>query len=52
MNSSVGSTGRVYIHEIKPSAKKFLERSASRGFTPCSATASRVIWLIGTGYER
>ena len=26
--------GRVYIHETRPRAKKFFDRSASRGFTP------------------
>jgi hypothetical protein len=44
---NVGSTGRVYIHDTRPSAKKFFERSASRGFTPSGVTASFVIDVIG-----
>ncbi len=47
---SVGSTGRVYIHDTRPSAKKFFERSASRGFTPRGAVASFVSEVIGTSY--
>jgi len=43
----VGSLGRVYIQLISPSAKKFFERSASRGFTPSGATASLVSEVIG-----
>ena len=46
-----GSVGRLYIHEINPSAKKFLERSASRGFTPSGLVASIVIEVIGTSYD-
>ncbi len=34
MNSIVRSVGRWYSHDISPSAKKFFERSASRGVTP------------------
>ena len=45
---SVSSTGRVYIHDTRPSAKKFFERSASRGFTPSGSTARRVRLDIGT----
>ena len=52
IHSIVGSTGRVYIHEMRPSAKKFLERSASRGFTPSSFVASSVIDVIGTWITR
>src|SRR5262245_47277332 len=48
IQSSVGSTGRVYIHEISPRAKKFFDRSASRGFTPRSLHASSVRAVIGT----
>ena len=48
IHSSVGSIGRVYIHEISPRAKKFFERSASRGFTPSSLVASSVSDVIGT----
>ena len=44
----VDSTGRVYIHEITPSAKKFFERSASRGLAPVSLVASMVSEVIGT----
>ena len=44
----VGSTGRVYIQEMSPSAKKFFERSASRGFTPRSLHDSSVRLVIGT----
>jgi hypothetical protein len=48
IHSSVGSTGRVYIHEIRPRAKKFLDRSASRGLTPSGVTAPLVSEVIGT----
>ena len=44
----VGSTGRVYIHEMRPRAKKFFDRSASRGLTPSSLHASSVRLVIGT----
>ena len=44
----VGSVGRVYIQLTRPRAKKFLDRSASRGFTPSGATASFVSDVIGT----
>ncbi len=44
----VGSDGRVYIQLMRPSAKKFLDRSASRGFTPSGATASLVSEVMGT----
>ena len=47
-----GSVGRVYIQQIRPSAKKFFERSASRGFTPSGLVASTVIEVIGTSYTR
>ena len=52
IHSIVGSTGRVYIHEMRPRAKKFFERSASRGFTPSSLHASSVIVVIGTWITR
>src|SRR4029078_986430 len=48
IHSTVGSTGRVYIHEMRPSAKKFFDRSASRGLTPSSLHASSVSEVIGT----
>ena len=48
IQSRVGSIGRVYIHEITPRAKKFLDRSASRGFTSRSAQACLVRLVIGT----
>ncbi len=47
---SVGSSGRVYIQLTRPSAKKFFDRSASRGLTPSGATASLVSEVIGTSY--
>ncbi len=50
IHSSVGSTGRVYIHDTRPSAKKFFERSASRGLTPSGVTAPLVSEVIGTSY--
>ena len=34
IHSTIGSVGRVYIQQMRPSAKKFFERSASRGLTP------------------
>ena len=48
IHSKVGSTGRLYIHETSPKAKKFFERSASLGFTPRSLQASFVKLVIGT----
>ena len=48
IQSISGSVGRVYIQQISPSAKKFFERSASRGFTPSGLVASTVIEVIGT----
>ena len=48
IHSTMGSIGRVYIHDRRPSAKKFFERSASRGFTPRSFVDSSVIDVIGT----
>ena len=48
IQSSVGSTGLEYIHESRPRAKKFLDRSASRGFTPRSLQASLVMLVIAT----
>ena len=47
---SVVSIGRVYIHDTRPSAKKFFDRSASRGLTPKGAVASLVSEVIGTSY--
>ena len=52
IQSRVGCTGRVYIQEMRPSAKKFFERSASRGFTPIGSVASCVSDVIGTSTSR
>src|SRR5688500_2431480 len=48
IQSHTGSTGREYIHDTTPRAKKFLDRSASRGLAPVSLAASSVIEVIGT----
>src|SRR4029079_3127535 len=40
IKSSVGAVGRLYIHDTSPRAKKFFDRSASRGFTPSETVAS------------
>ena len=48
IHSSVGSIGRVYMNDTSPRAKKFLERSASRGLTPSGSQASLVSDVIGT----
>src|SRR3954454_13026267 len=48
IHCSVPSTGREYSHEMRPSAKKFLDRSASRGLTPRLAVACWVSEVIGT----
>ena len=48
IHSTVGSIGRVYIQLMRPRAKKFLERSASRGLTPASLQTSWVMEVIGT----
>src|SRR3954469_5800136 len=47
IHSNVGSTGRVYIHDTSPRAKKFFERSASRGLIPSGVTAPLVSDVIG-----
>ncbi len=52
IHSSVASVGRVYIHDTSPRAKKFFERSASRGLTPSGAEASLVSDVIGTLISR
>ena len=52
IQSFVGSIGRVNIHDTSPSAKKFLERSASRGFTPSGAQTFFVRLVIGTRSSR
>src|ERR1017187_2884470 len=49
---TVGSVGRVYIQDRRPRAKKFLDRSASRGLTPRGLVASRVIDVMGTWMTR
>ena len=46
------SVGRVYIHDTRPRAKKFFERSASRGLTPSGAQTSLVSDVIGTRISR
>src|ERR1044072_4473885 len=48
LHSETGSTGREYIHDSTPRAKKFLDRSASRGLAPLSLAASSVMEVIGT----
>ena len=48
IHSSVASIGREYMKLTRPSAKKFFERSASRGFTPRGTVASLVSEVIGT----
>ena len=45
---SSARSGRVYIHDTSPRAKKFFERSASRGLTPSGAQTSLVSDVIGT----
>ena len=52
IHSSVSSVGRVNIHETRPRAKKFFERSASRGFTPSGMQTSLVRLVIGTRSTR
>src|ERR1700738_1761625 len=47
---SVSSVGRVYIQDTRPRAKKFLDRSASRGLAPVGLTASRVRLVMGTSF--
>ena len=45
----VASVGRLYIHETSPSAKRFLERAASRALIPSMPSVARtVIEVIGT----
>ena len=51
MNASVPSVGRLYIQLISPSAKKFFERSASRGVIPAIPfSPSTVIEVSPTGW--
>ena len=47
IQSEVGLVGREYSHDTSPSAKKFLERSASRGLTPRSWQARLVRSVMG-----
>ena len=47
ISSIVVSVGRVYSHDISPSANMFFARSASRDVTPESLTASSVIDVSG-----
>src|SRR5262245_13749325 len=42
--------GRLYIHDSRPRAKKFLDRSASLDLAPVSWVAARVSDVIGTSY--
>ena len=42
------SIGRVYSHDIRPSANMFFARSASRFVTSMSFSASSVIDVSGT----
>src|SRR5690606_37064677 len=44
--------GQVYVNDTSGSAKKFFERSASRGFTPSGAQTSLVRLVIGTRRTR
>ncbi len=48
IQSRVGWIGRVYIQDTNPRAKKFFERSASRGLTPRCSTEPRVRLVMGT----
>ena len=52
IQSSVGSVGREYMKLTSPRAKKFFDRSASRGFTPSGAAAALVSSVIGTSITR
>ncbi len=46
--SMTGSIGRLNIHEIRPSAKKFFDRRTPRPLRPLSLTASLVSCSMGT----
>jgi hypothetical protein len=49
IQSTVTSTGRLYIQETSPRAKKFLDRAASREVIPSiPSVALTVIEVIGT----
>lgn len=50
-NCSVLSVGRWYIHESRPSANMFFERSASLRESPNSFSASIVSVVSGTGWS-
>ena len=46
---TVASVGRLYIHETRPRAKRFLDRAASRAVIPSIPSVARtVIEVIGT----
>jgi hypothetical protein len=47
IHSKTGSVGRLNIQEMRPRAKKFLERSTARPVTPVSITAILVSCSIG-----
>src|SRR4051794_3520544 len=48
IQSSVSWWGRLYIHDTRPRAKKFLARSASRDLAPLGLAASMVSEVMGT----
>ena len=52
IQAMVGSIGREYSQLTMPSAKKFFERSASRGLTPSGSAAAWVRDVIGTSTTR
>ena len=45
----MGSVGRPYIQETRPSANRFLERAASRAVMPSMPSVARTVMeVIGT----
>jgi hypothetical protein len=46
MKSTVPSVGRPYSHDIRPSAKKFFERSASREVTPSIPFSASIVIAV------
>ena len=42
----VGRVGRPYIQETSPSAKRFLQRAASRAVIPSMSSVARTVMLV------
>ena len=46
IQSTLGSVGRPYMNDTSPSAKRFLQRAASRGVMPSMPSVARTVMLV------